>query len=194
MNRCVLPVTLLFLAACTSTSVSPTSNVPVEPAASAAPAPAPTAEPAAAPEPAGPKPPADMAAWCQKQCTRNGVSCESIDVAGCSDNCTEAFGSVRDFCPIRLTNFTQCVEESELRCKAGAKIRPTGCDDSSAQMAFCLMTFAQDPASRCKGPHCEEYGQCELIDGVCTATPESCEKLEMCSGGKCKVANNMCSL
>ena len=134
-----------------------------------------------------------MAAWCKSTCERNVEICAEIDAAQCSDNCTSAFGAVSDFCPIRLAHFTRCIDADELRCKAGAKIRAKGCDDESREMTFCLMTHAIKPEERCKGGACDEYGQCELIDGVCTATQSICDKLEKCADKTCVVTDNMCS-
>ena len=64
-------------------------------------------------------------------------------------------------------------------------------------LLFVVAVMAAHPATvsaeeRCKSAHCDEYGQCELIDGVCTATPETCAKVDACKKAGCEIENNMC--
>ncbi len=171
-----------------ATTAAPVTHEVSPPPAESTPAPPPP-ETATPPKPAGL--PANMPAWCKAQCERNGKVCAEIDVAGCTTNCTTAFGGVADFCPGRVATFAQCVEKNEMRCKAGAKLRPEGCKEESFQVAGCIMLAAMKPEERCKS-RCDEYGQCDIIDGACTATPAGCEKVARCQGGKCTIADNMC--
>lgn len=193
-------VSLSVVAACAPTSpppAPPTQVASPEAPATDTPAPAPAgdasgAEAVAPTEPPPPKPPADMAAWCKAACERNGATCDSIDVPACATNCTTAFGGVVDFCPVKVATFTSCVDASETRCKAGAKLRPQGCDDESFAVAGCIMLNAMKPEERCVS-HCTDFGQCEIVEGACTATSEGCEKVEECKGGKCEIVDNICT-
>ncbi len=133
-----------------------------------------------------------MAAWCKSSCERNRKICDKIEVEACAKNCNTAFGGVADFCPIKLGKFTSCVDGDELRCKAGAKIRTKGCKDLSRDVSLCIMLKSVKPEERCKS-QCTEYGQCQIVDGSCTATAEDCDKLDKCKGGKCSIVDNICT-
>lgn len=172
---------------------APTAATAVPEPAKAAPAPAETSEALPPPQPDVPEPVSAeaIARFCSESCERNGKLCAEIDVPGCTKNCQQAFGAVRGFCPGRLGAFVECVKQDPLRCKAGAKIRTENCENESAAITMCLGLYSVPEKNRCV-MQCEEFGQCEIVDGVCMATEASCAKLEKCKAKGCKVVDALC--
>ncbi|MGE0325130.1 MAG: hypothetical protein AB7K71_34675 [Polyangiaceae bacterium] len=192
-KRIIVPL-LGLLGACGSPQQPPPAPTVAHTAHTA---PSPTPEPVATTEPLsdppGPKvlSQQEIETFCSESCERNGKLCAEIDVPGCTKNCQQAFGAVRGFCPGRLGAFVECVKQDPLRCKAGAKIRTENCEDESAAITMCLGLYSVPEMDRCV-MQCEEFGQCEIVDGVCMATEASCAKLEKCKAKGCKVVDALC--